>query len=284
MIIDAHYHLEERIQTVGELLAQMDQHDVARAALIPAPVGPIHMGKFIARFAAVGRKALMSRLRGLGLFLYRSTVTSDGRLSVGGKTYSIHPMPDNESVARVMQAHPDRFYGWIFVNPSAADPLAEVEKWAGQPGWIGVKSHPFWHCYPVALLDDVAAYCSDRGWPLLVHLGGDQERGDYGYLPERHPKLKLVYAHAGVPFYRDVWDVAKDRDNVFVDFSSPIYVDEPVRLGAIETLGAARSLYGTDGPYGHADQGHMIQDILRLPLSDADKERILGGNFIEMIN
>jgi predicted TIM-barrel fold metal-dependent hydrolase len=284
MIIDAHYHLDERMETVDELLAQMNQHDVGRVALIPTMVDPVHVGKFIAGFATVIRKALMGRLRGLGLFLYRSTVTADGKLSVGGKTYPIYDAPDNESVARVMQAHPDRFYGWVCVNPSVADALAEVEKWAGQPGWIGVKSHPFWHCYPVALLDDVAAYCSDKGWPLLLHLGGDQERGDYRYLPERHPGLKLVYAHAAAPFYRDVWEYAKDRDNVFVDFSNPVYVDEPVRLGAIETLGAARCLHATDGPYGHADQGRMVQEILRLPLSDADKERILGGNFIDMIS
>ena len=51
-----------------------------------------------------------------------------------------------------MRAHPDRFWGWVFVNPRAADPQAELERWAGEPGWIGVKAHPFWHRWPCFVL------------------------------------------------------------------------------------------------------------------------------------
>jgi predicted TIM-barrel fold metal-dependent hydrolase len=284
VIIDMHYHLEERMETVDRLLDQVEQHGIGRVALIATLVDPLQVVGIAARFAAIGVKALMSTWRRrLGLLIYKSTVTADGNFWIPGRTYRIYDMPDNKSVARVMQAHPDKFYGWIFVNPSAADPFTELERWAGQPGWIGVKSHPFWHRYPVAMLDDVAAYCSERGLPLLVHLGGDRERGDYRYLPERHPHLKVIYPHAGVPFYRQVWEFAKSRDGVFVDLSSPVYVTEPVRLGAVRALGAEKCLHGTDGPYSHATQGGMLKDILRLPLSDTDKERILGGNFREMM-
>jgi len=284
MIVDAHYHLEERMETVDRLLGQMDRHGIDRVALIATMVDPLYLGGMAERASVVMRKALAGRWRGLGLLMYRTTVTARGKFSALGKTYPIYDTPDNESVARAMQAHPDKFYGWIFVNPSATDPFAELEKWAAQPGWIGVKSHPFWHRYPVAMLDDVAAYCDEKGWPLLVHLGGDQERGDYRYLPGRHPSLKVLYAHAGVPFYRQVWDYAKGKDNVFVDLSSPSYVDRQLRLCAIKALGAEKCLHGTDGPYGHAGQGRMVGEILRLPLSDADKERILGDNFREMVN
>jgi predicted TIM-barrel fold metal-dependent hydrolase len=96
--------------------------------------------------------------------------------------------------------------------------------------------------------------------------------------------LKIIYAHAGIPFYRDVWEYARDKDNVFVDLSNPAYVDEPLRLGAIKAMGTASCLHGTDGPYGHADQGTMLQAILRLPLADREKERILGANFSALIN
>jgi predicted TIM-barrel fold metal-dependent hydrolase len=42
-------------------------------------------------------------------------------------------------------AHPDRFCEWIIVDPRTADACAEVERGAGQPGRIGVGSHPFMH-------------------------------------------------------------------------------------------------------------------------------------------
>lgn len=287
MIIDAHYHLEERMETVDRMLDQMNRHGISRIALIPTMQDPIRFGRIFDKPGAVMRKALTGRWRSAGLLLYRSGVTADGKLRLLNKRYPIYDEPDNESVARVMQAHPDRFCGWIFVNPRVADPMAEVEQWVGKPGWIGVKTHPFMHRYPVAMLDDVAAYCGDRGLPILLHLGGDRERGDYRYLPERHPKLKILYAHAGVPFYGELWDYAKKKDSVFVDLSSPL-LDGPLRLRVVKALGAEKCLYGTDGPYGYPDtdglydHGKILNEILQWPLSEADKERIMGGNFIQI--
>jgi predicted TIM-barrel fold metal-dependent hydrolase len=233
------------------------------------------------------RKVLTSRWHSLGLRLYNLNVTSDGKFSLITRRYPIYDEPDNENVARVMLAHPDRFLGWITVNPRVADPVAEAEKWVGQPGWIGVKTHPFLHRYPVAMLDGVAAYCVDKDLPVLIHLGADRERGDYHYLPDRHPNLKIIYAHAGIPFYRELWDFIRDKDNVFVDLSSP-YLDEPLRLSAINALGARKCLYGTDGPYGYPDtdglyhHGRILDEITRMPISDEDKKRILGENVREI--
>jgi predicted TIM-barrel fold metal-dependent hydrolase len=284
MIVDAHYHLEERIETVDMLIDQMDQHSIDRVALIATMLDPFDAGDEGAAGAAQMREALLGNARDLGLTFYNSMLTDDGDFSLFGDTYRVYATPDNASVARVMQAHPDRFYGWVFVNPSAADPIEETDRWTRLPGWIGVKSHPFWHRYAVAALDDVAAYCSEKNWPLLIHLGGDDERGDYRYLPERHPRLRVLYAHAGVPFYREVWDYAKSSDNVFLDLSSPAYVDQSMRLEIINTVGADKCLYGTDGPYDCPDHGRILEEIRQLPLSDAEKERILGGNFVELAN
>jgi hypothetical protein len=43
MIVDAHYHLEERMETVDELLDQMDPHGISRVALIAAMVDPLQV-------------------------------------------------------------------------------------------------------------------------------------------------------------------------------------------------------------------------------------------------
>ncbi len=288
MVIDAHYHLEERLETVERLLAQMDSYGITRVALVPAVQEPFRLGGSAYGALKLMREALMGRWHGVGLLLYRTLVSSKGKFVVMGKRYSIYDRPDNGSVSRVMQAYPDRFYGWIFVNPKSANPIQEVDKWIGQPGWVGVKTHPFMHRYPVALLDDTAAYCVNKDLPLLIHLGGDRQRGDYSYLPDRHPALRIIYAHSGIPFCRELWEYAKRKDNVFVDLSSP-YLDDHLRLATIKTLGSGRCLYGTDGPYGYADSdgsydhGKVLGEILGLPLRDTDKERIIGGNFSEII-
>ena len=187
----------------------LDRSSVGRVALIPALQAPFESGVLAEQAALLMRSFLNSRLHSLGLSLYRTLVTGEGNFSMLGRLYPIYDKPDNDNVARTMRTYPDRFYGWVAVNPRTADPCAEVGKWAGQPGWIGVKAHPFWHRYPVALLGDVAGYCSERGLPLLLHLGTDEGQGDFRYLPERHPRLKIVFAHTGVPAYGALWEYAR---------------------------------------------------------------------------
>jgi predicted TIM-barrel fold metal-dependent hydrolase len=138
------------------------------------------------------------------------------------------------------------------------------------------------------MLDDTAAYCAERGLPMLVHLGGTQERGDYRFLPERHPKTSIIYAHAGVPHYSRIWDYVRAKDNVFVDLSGP-YCDEPMRRAAVRDLGPDKCIYGTDGPYGYPgtdglyDHGAILEEIERLPISDSNKEKVVAGNFMELV-
>jgi predicted TIM-barrel fold metal-dependent hydrolase len=283
MIIDAHYHLEEQIEPVDALLKTMKRNNVSRVALIPKMQEPVHLKGVVKKAGDLLPRLLMSRARFLGLMLYNSTVTSDGRISTLGKKYILYHDPDNEYIDAVLQEHPDKFYGWIFINPKIADPLAEVERWIGRQGWIGVKTHPFWHNYPVALLDEVAAFCSEKNFPILMHLGSDQENGDYRYLPDRHPGLRIIYAHAAVPRYREVWKYALNKENVFVDLSSTIYTYEKIVVDVLGALGVEKCLYGTDGPYGDATQSRMIERIDRLQLSDDAREKILGRNFLELI-
>lgn len=284
MIVDAHYHLEEELETVEALLAQMDKHDVSRVALIPKMNEPFHL-KPIPKFAgSLLPPLLMSRLRFLGLLLYNSTVTSDGKLSTLGIKYRLYHNPDNSYIDEVLQEYSDRFFGWIFINPKTMNPIDEIGRWSGRQGWIGVKTHPFWHSYPISMLDDVAAYCEENQLPILMHLGGNKEKGDFRYLPERHPGLKIIYAHAATPYFGEVWNFAKKKENVFVDLSSSIYMNQMVLSKVIGRLGSTKCLYGTDGPYAEATQGRMLSRISQLSLSDDEREKILASNFLNVIN
>ena len=272
------------METVDALLEQMQLNSVNRVALIPKLQEPVHLGGLVKTASDLLPRLLMSRVRFLGLLLYNSTVTSDGKLSTLGKKYTLYHKPDNQYIDDVIQTHPDKFYGWIFVNPKTSDPLAEIERWHGRHGWIGVKTHPFWHNYPIALLDDAAAFCAEKDLPILIHLGSDQACGDYRYLPERHPDLRVIYAHAAVPHYREVWKYAKNKENIFVDTSSPIFTNERILVEVIEALSAEKCLYGTDGPYGDSTQRQMLGRIQRIRLSDNEREQILGKNFLQLIN
>jgi len=285
MIADAHYHLDPRLESIERLLAQMQVHGIAKVALIASPCDPLHVGKAGVRFMTAMRRSLAGAAPWVGRILYRSTVHRSGRVSFLSRSAAIYPQPDNDAVEAAMSAHPDRFVGWVFLNPRAKAPVEEAERRFGRSGWIGVKAHPFWHRYPVAALEDVAALCQERGKPMLVHLGAGADRGDFRRLPERFPRLKIVYAHAGIPWYRALWEYARRRDNVFVDLSSP-YLDKALRHRALRALGPSRCLYGSDGPYGYPardgggyDHGAILRQIQQAGLDAADLDRVLGGNF-----
>ena len=284
MIVDAHYHLDPPLESVDRLLEQMRQHGIDRVALIAPVSGPLHVGDLGRRFAQLMRRALAGKAPRLGQLLYRSTVSRRGRVSFLGPPAVIHDSPDDGAVERAIGAYPDRFVGWCFVNPLVPGSIDDVSRRLRRPAWIGVKAHPFWHRYPVAALDDTAALCQDLGKPMLVHLGAGAERGDFRRLPDRFPRLKILYAHAGIPWYRTLWDDAARRQNVFVDLSSP-YLDKSLRYEALRALGPERCVYGTDGPYGYPssdggyDHGAILGQIRRAGLSARDLDRVLGGNF-----
>jgi predicted TIM-barrel fold metal-dependent hydrolase len=283
MIIDAHYHLDEQLQAVDTLLAEMDASGVERTCLIAEIALSLKLTTTAETLAKLMTRMLAGKLRPVGLFFYRGTVTPNDTCMVLARQYSLCPIPDNTAVGRVLEAHPDRFYGWVFVNPRAADPIAELESRSGRPGWVGVKAHPFWHRYPVSALDETARWCQERHWPLLIHLGGDRETGDYRYLPARHNRVKILYAHAGVPFYREVWEFGAGSDNVMIDLSNAMYVNTALLSQAIKVMGPRRCIWGTDGPYGHINRRRRISRIQSLRLSEADQQRILGGNLLEII-
>ena len=290
-MIDCHYHLEGSMVSIPCLLKSMDAHGVRRTALIATLTAELRLPRFSGPALAVFRRLLLARVRfahDLGLSFYRRTVKRDGAVDLLGASYEIKSQPRNDEILEAVKALPDRFWGWIFVNPvGPVDPQDEIERCRQQPGMIGVKAHPFWHDYPIERLTDVAARCQELALPMLIHLGADAH-GDYRLLPELFPRLTVIYAHAGVPYAREVCAYARGRDRVFVDLSSPAYVDSRVAREAVRLAGSERCLFGSDGPYFHVVDGGFdyrpVKHILfRLGLSDRERERIEEKNFLELL-
>lgn len=220
-----------------------------------------------------------------GLKIYDGLV-KDGYLKLYGNSYKIYTKPSNDIVATAIARFPDRFLGWIAVNPLIPESLEEVEFYLNNPSFIGVKVHPFMHQYSIKALDPIAALCESKGIPMIIHLSSEPD--SYKYLPENYPKLKLIYAHAGLPFWKKLWKYVKDQPNVFVDTSSD-YLNLTIVKMAVESLGYRKVLYGCDGPYGmkkfnEYDYSAKKSWIDSLQIPDNQKEYILGQNFLELID
>lgn len=282
MIIDCHYHLEESILTVDELIRRMDEAGVDRIALMGSQIGAM--------------REPSTALVGLNLFLLTHRFTrpisrpfianfTEKGIKILGKEMEISRDPDNGAVFDAVRARPDRFLGWIFVNPAGErDQEEEFRRYCSENGFVGVKAHPFWnHHTPLDLLP-VARLCAESGRPLLIHAGFGAE-GDFGALLAKVPELTLILAHAGFPGYSDTWKEIFNRKNVYVDLSQTSYVGEKIMKAVIDRLGPERCLFGTDGPYGfHGkdgtfDYGLIKRRIERLVPDAGARRMILGDNF-----
>jgi predicted TIM-barrel fold metal-dependent hydrolase len=287
MIIDSHAHFEPRMFQLGDMLQTMDRVGIDKIALIPSMNDPLP--ETPERLLWLARKLMQSCLtRPLTELIHRSTLTREGNLKLRGEVFQIYPRPNNQAVAEAVATHPARLLGWIFLNPKV-DPnaLEELERWRAVPGMIGIKLHPHWHDYRTELLWPVLARAEELSLPALIHLGFGP-RGDYRDLCEKFPRLRIIAAHAGFPFYQDLWKFARDYPNLYVDLSSP-YIDESLARAAVRALGPNRCLYGTDAPYGfhHPGEPYDYQAIKgwisRMPISSGEIERIFGENFAALL-
>ena len=286
MVIDCHYHLEERILSVDTLMKEMDRTGVRKTALMGRIVGPVPEPP---AFLVSMLQFLLETpvLRGIGRRLV-SNFTNNGEIKVLGRSCPIETDPDNEKVFDTIEKHPDRFLGWIFVNPRGKrDQVAEFDKFKDRQGFIGVKAHPFWHHFNPVELAPVAECLTMLGKPLLIHAGFGEE-GNFDALLGEVPGLKLILAHAGFPGYANTWTRIKNRKNVYLDLSQTIYTSERSTRAVADYLGVDRLLFGTDGPYGfHTPRGDYDYGFIKRRIENIFPDssilrRLLGENLAEM--
>jgi len=286
MVIDCHYHLEERALSRADLLREMDRAGVDRVALMGSIIEPVpEPPRILLRIFQTILEQRATRILGR---LLVANFTSRGEVKILGKPFPIIVSPDNASVFEAVREHPDRFLGRVFINPrSGENQLAELKKYENEPGFIGVKAHPFWHHFtPIELLP-AARRLAELGKPLLIHCGFGKE-GNFSALIDAVPDLKLILAHTGFPEYSDTWRAVADRRNVYLDVSQTSYVSEKATRDSVSLLGADRLLFGTDGPYGFHDRegrydyGFIKNRIMSLFPRQEVHGRILGGNFAKL--
>ncbi|MCD6638876.1 MAG: amidohydrolase [Nocardioides sp.] len=122
------------------------------------------------------------------------------------------------------------------------------------------------------LLDDVWAQLADAGSPIVLHAGSGPVAtaltgpAPVGELLERHPRLRLVIAHAGAPEYAEFLELAERHERValdttmaFTDFFTEMGGPYPAQLlPRLRELGLAGKVFlGSDFPnipYDYVDQ------------------------------
>jgi len=198
----------------------------------------------------------------------------------------------NDWIAEYRNVDPQRFFAWGGIHPNFCDDVpAEMVRLLDVLKIDGIKIHP---PHQEMSARDKAFYpvyaaCEERNVPIMVHTGTSVFPGARSRLGDPldlddvaidFPKLKIVMAHAGRPFwYEQAFFVARRHRNVYVELSGipPQYL--PKYLPRLEFLDDS-VLWGTDWPSpGVKDLRSNVQVFCDLSeYSDEFKRRVLVDN------
>ena len=192
-----------------------------------------------------------------------------------------------ESVAEVVQSHPNRVSGMYGIDPhSGMKGVKEFELAVTEYGFIGGHVHPFGFDEPIngAKFYPFYAKAAELGVPIEFQTGHSAE-----FMPSKHghplllddvaiyfPELKLVGAHQAWPWIDTMIAMAWKHPNVFVAMSghAPKYWD-PKMVHFLNSRGIGKVLWGTDYPLiEHSESLTQIDD---LDLKPHAKEALLYG-------
>ncbi|MER5307068.1 amidohydrolase family protein [Streptomyces sp. NPDC002773] len=139
-------------------------------------------------------------------------------------------------------------------------------------------------------LDSVWGTLADSGTPVVVHCGSGPTPGNFtgpgpmGRVLARHPRLRVIVAHMGMPEYSDFLDLTQRYEGVhldttmaFTDFSERLAPFPEAELKRLVDLGD-RILLGSDFPNIPYPYAHQLHALERLGLGDDWLRRVLYEN------
>ena len=211
----------------------------------------------------------------------------------------------NERLAKIVQSHPDRFFGFAHHHPDAPDAETQLRHAFKD---LGMKGYKILGPEVETSLSDKRYYplwevCEEYKKPVLIHFGllgaaGGTPDGinispmSIAKVSRDFPRVNFVVPHFGCTFMGDLLQLCWTRPNVWVDSSGsnqwirwmpfPLTLEDVIRK-FVETVGPGRLIFATDSswmPRGFASiYLEEQQKIYRfMGLDEGELRAVFSGN------
>jgi predicted TIM-barrel fold metal-dependent hydrolase len=220
---------------------------------------------------------------------YQHLAKRKGRLRFGTRWYQVLSRPDNAPVAAAVSAHPQRFVGFAYVNPTEPDHLGTALSLLAE-GFKGVQVNAWLEGFDVARdLYPLARLCGERGYPVHIQLGGTHRTGwSLVELADRLPATNFIIAHAGLPYGPSLWQAARTRPNLYFDLAPP-FVDERLLEVVARRVPPGRLIFASGGaaglrtPEGDYSYRVLMARMRNLPLGGRARKAVMGENLRRLL-
>lgn len=193
----------------------------------------------------------------------------------------------NDFISESVKRFPDKLIGFGALHPDYPDIEGEVERIISL-GLRGIKLHSDFQQF---CIDDEFAFriyeAAEGRLPILFHVGDD--RYDYSSperlyrVVKRFPKLTVIGAHLAGWSEWDKGAALFEHSGIYADCSSSLYAMSPEHAAElIRKIGVDRVMWGTDYPMW--DTAEELERFGRLPLTEDEREMILGGNALRLLD
>ncbi|SCW99620.1 hypothetical protein SAMN05216379_1017 [Nitrosomonas eutropha] len=213
-------------------------------------------------------------------YLRRATVAGIRRTVLFSAFHSNYAAA-NQQVARIVASRPDRFYGFAFIHAERdrgrVHKLVEIA--VKRYGFVGIKIHR----HDAAITRDICVAARAYTLPVLYDVAGEVSVCEL--LAQEYPDVNFIIPHLGS--FADDWraqlaliDHLVRHPNIYADTSGVRRFD--LLQQAVKRAGAAKLLFGSDGPWLHP--GVELAKIRALRLPSSQEALILGENFRNLIS
>lgn len=183
-----------------------------------------------------------------------------------------------DEVAAMLNAYPDRFIGFTYVNPNYGERLILKELERGLTlGMQGIKLLTGSYGasgYGSPMVDLACRFANDHGQFILNHHWGPPER--MRQLCRDYPSALFIAGHSEGGFA----DVCREFENLYICTCPFLGWNQTEKY--VEIYGAGRLLFGSDLMDLPISWG--LGPILYARISEADKRKILGGNLRRLMD
>ncbi len=249
------------------LAAQFVQH--GKSADCPVIDAHAHYGPYQAiHFPRVTAEAMVDTMDRCGV---RLTISA-------GHAALVDPERGNAELQEVIRRYPDRFRGYVALNPNYPELLEQqVARFEQMEGFVGFKFLSDYHQYPITgdRYRPALEYANERGLPILMHTWGHSTYDGPALADEvaqRYPNARLLMGHSGYGEWDRSVEVANAHEHVYLELCAA-YAVRGVIEAFCEQVGSAKMLFGTDLPW--FDPHYGIGCVLFARITDDDRHNIL---------